>query len=104
MAVTRVGCLGLCAAGPLLGEHSQFAKDGRAEAPRGTLVHHYRVDGEGIAQWANLVIATGHNNLAMNRSALQVRRDRGGAVRCMRRPGARRLGVELEVLEVRSAR
>ncbi|MFI5040231.1 MAG: Ni/Fe hydrogenase subunit alpha [Acidimicrobiales bacterium] len=40
---------------------------GVAEAPRGTLFHHYRVDGDGLVEWANLVIATGHNNLAMNR-------------------------------------
>jgi NAD-reducing hydrogenase large subunit len=33
-----------------------------AAAPRGTLLHHYRVDHDGIVQWANLVIATGHNN------------------------------------------
>ncbi|MEX2183076.1 MAG: Ni/Fe hydrogenase subunit alpha [Chloroflexota bacterium] len=45
---------------------------GVAEAPRGTLLHHYRVDDDGIVQWANLVIATGHNNLAMNRSVQQV--------------------------------
>jgi NAD-reducing hydrogenase large subunit len=47
---------------------------GVAEAPRGTLLHHYRVDGDGIVQWANLVIATGHNNLAMNQSVAQVAR------------------------------
>jgi NAD-reducing hydrogenase large subunit len=47
---------------------------GVAEAPRGTLLHHYRVDRDGIVQWANLVIATGHNNLAMNQSAAQVAR------------------------------
>jgi NAD-reducing hydrogenase large subunit len=47
---------------------------GVSEAPRGTLFHHYRVDGDGIVQWVNLVIATGHNNLAMNRSVLQVAR------------------------------
>jgi hypothetical protein len=47
---------------------------GVAEAPRGTLLHHYRVDGDGIVQWANLVIATGHNNLAMNHSVAQVAR------------------------------
>ncbi len=47
---------------------------GVAEAPRGTLIHHYRVDDDGIVQWVNLVIATGHNNLAMNRSVLQVAR------------------------------
>jgi NAD-reducing hydrogenase large subunit len=45
---------------------------GVSEAPRGTLFHHYRVDKDGIVQWANLLIATGHNNLAMNRSVLQV--------------------------------
>ncbi len=45
---------------------------GVSEAPRGTLLHHYKVDDDGIVQWANLVIATGHNNLAMNRSVLQV--------------------------------
>jgi NAD-reducing hydrogenase large subunit len=45
---------------------------GVAEAPRGTLMHHYRVDDDGIIQWVNLVIATGHNNLAMNRGVLQV--------------------------------
>jgi NAD-reducing hydrogenase large subunit len=47
---------------------------GVAEAPRGTLLHHYRVDRDGIVQWANLVIATGHNNLAMNKSVAQVAR------------------------------
>ena len=45
---------------------------GVSEAPRGTLMHHYRVDDDGIVQWANLVIATGHNNLAMNKSVTQV--------------------------------
>jgi NAD-reducing hydrogenase large subunit len=47
---------------------------GVSEAPRGTLFHHYRVDDDGIVQWVNLVIATGHNNLAMNKSVLQVAR------------------------------
>ena len=45
---------------------------GVSEAPRGTLLHHYKVDDDGIVEWANLVIATGHNNLAMNRSVAQV--------------------------------
>jgi NAD-reducing hydrogenase large subunit len=45
---------------------------GIAEAPRGTLIHHYKVDDEGLITWANLVIATGHNNSAMNRGVLQV--------------------------------
>jgi NAD-reducing hydrogenase large subunit len=47
---------------------------GVSEAPRGTLVHHYRVDEDGLVEWVNLMIATGHNNLAMNRSVLQVAR------------------------------
>lgn len=45
---------------------------GACEAPRGTLFHHYRIDEQGLIRWANLVIATGHNNMAMNRSVLQV--------------------------------
>jgi NAD-reducing hydrogenase large subunit len=44
---------------------------GVAEAPRGTLIHHYKVDEQGLITWANLIIATGHNNLAMNRGILQ---------------------------------
>ena len=47
---------------------------GVCEAPRGTLIHHYRVDDNGLITWANLIIATGHNNLAMNRGVLQVAR------------------------------
>ena len=47
---------------------------GVAEAPRGTLIHHYRVDDDGLIRWVNLVIATGHNNLAMNRGVLEVAR------------------------------
>jgi len=47
---------------------------GVAEAPRGTLMHHYKVDRDGLIVWANLIIATGHNNAAMNRGVLQVAR------------------------------
>ena len=47
---------------------------GVSEAPRGTLMHHYRVDDNGLVEWVNLVIATGHNNMAMNRSVQQVAR------------------------------
>ncbi|HEY1484382.1 MAG TPA: Ni/Fe hydrogenase subunit alpha [Candidatus Acidoferrum sp.] len=47
---------------------------GASEAPRGTLIHHYRVDEQGLVIWANLIIATGHNNLAMNRGILQAAR------------------------------
>lgn len=45
---------------------------GITEAPRGTIIHHYRIDEHGQIIWANLIIATGHNNLAMNRSIRQV--------------------------------
>lgn len=44
---------------------------GQAEAPRGTLHHHYKVDENGKMTWANLVIATGQNNKAMNQGVLQ---------------------------------
>jgi len=45
---------------------------GCCEAPRGTLFHHYKIDEQGLIRWVNLIIATGHNNMAMNRSVLQV--------------------------------
>ncbi|MCE1252692.1 MAG: Ni/Fe hydrogenase subunit alpha [Anaerolineae bacterium] len=44
---------------------------GVSEAPRGTLFHHYKVNAEGLVEWANLIIASGNNNLAMNRGVLQ---------------------------------
>ena len=44
---------------------------GQIEAPRGTLNHHYKVDEDGKITWANLVVATGHNNNAMNKGVLQ---------------------------------
>ncbi len=48
---------------------------GVSEAPRGTLFHHYRVDRDGIIQWVNLLIATGQNNLAMQRTIGQIARE-----------------------------
>ncbi len=47
---------------------------GQAEAPRGTLMHNYKVDENGLITWANLVIATGQNNKAMNLGVLQAAR------------------------------
>lgn len=44
---------------------------GIAEAPRGTLMHHYTVNEKGLMTWSNLVIATGQNNNAMNKGVLQ---------------------------------
>ena len=45
---------------------------GVIEAPRGVLIHHYKVNNEGAITWANLIVATGHNNLAMGKSVKQV--------------------------------
>ena len=45
---------------------------GMIEAPRGTLIHHYKVNEDGAITWANLIVATGHNNLAIGRSIQQV--------------------------------
>jgi NAD-reducing hydrogenase large subunit len=47
---------------------------GVGEAPRGTLFHHYTVDEQGLIRRMNLIIATGQNNLAMNRTVLQIAR------------------------------
>ncbi len=40
---------------------------GMIEAPRGVLIHHYKVNEEGAITWANLIVATGHNNMAINK-------------------------------------
>jgi NAD-reducing hydrogenase large subunit len=45
---------------------------GHSEAPRGTLFHHYVTHESGQLQKVNLLIATGQNNPAMNRSVLEV--------------------------------
>jgi NAD-reducing hydrogenase large subunit len=45
---------------------------GVAEAPRGTLMHHYKVDPQGMIKWCNMIIATEHNNLAYNKAVTQV--------------------------------
>ncbi len=41
---------------------------GIVEAPRGTLIHHYKTDDRGIVQKVNLIVATAHNYPAMNMS------------------------------------
>lgn len=53
---------------------NNFEGVGAAEAPRGTLFHHYKIDEHGLITWVNLIIATGQNNLAMNRGVLQAAR------------------------------
>ncbi len=45
---------------------------GMIEAPRGVLIHHYKVNPDGAIAWANLIVATGHNNLAIGKSVQQV--------------------------------
>lgn len=45
---------------------------GVSEAPRGTLFHHYKVDEQGLIEKVNLIIATGQNNLAMNKTVTQI--------------------------------
>jgi NAD-reducing hydrogenase large subunit len=39
---------------------------GVVEAPRGTLLHHYKANREGNITFANLIVATAHNNHVMN--------------------------------------
>ena len=39
---------------------------GVIEAPRGTLIHHYRVNEDGLVSFCNLIVSTTNNNQAMN--------------------------------------
>ncbi len=54
---------------------NQLRGVGVSEAPRGTLFHDYTVDRNGVIQSVNMIIATGQNNLAMNRSCLEIARN-----------------------------
>ncbi len=47
---------------------------GVIEAPRGTLIHHYRVNEDDLVIRANLIVSTTHNNQAMNEAIRQVAR------------------------------
>lgn len=51
---------------------NQLEGIGVSEAPRGTLFHHYQVDENGLIKKVNLIIATGQNNLAMNKTVTQI--------------------------------
>jgi NAD-reducing hydrogenase large subunit len=51
---------------------NQLEGIGVSEAPRGTLFHHYQVDDNGLIKKVNLIIATGNNNLAMNKTVAQI--------------------------------
>ncbi|NCC24112.1 MAG: Ni/Fe hydrogenase subunit alpha [Deltaproteobacteria bacterium] len=44
---------------------------GCVEAPRGTLIHHYKTDENGMCSFANLIVGTTHNNAPMNLSVKQ---------------------------------
>ena len=45
-----------------------------SQALRGTLFHHYHVNENRLIKEVNLIIATGQNNLAMNRTVAQIAR------------------------------
>jgi NAD-reducing hydrogenase large subunit len=45
---------------------------GVVEAPRGTLIHHYRADEDGAITFANLIVATTQNNEVLNRTVRAV--------------------------------
>ena len=48
---------------------------GIIEAPRGTLIHHYKVDEQGMITKCNLIVSTTHNNEGMNRAVRKVAHD-----------------------------
>jgi len=54
------------------GEISQGRAIGVLEAPRGTLIHDYECDADGLVRKANLIVSTTNNNQAMNASIRQV--------------------------------
>ena len=45
---------------------------GMVEAPRGTLIHNYWVNKDGRVEKVNMIVSTGHNNLAMNKGVFAV--------------------------------
>ena len=48
---------------------------GVVEAPRGTLLHHYRANESGEMTFANLIVSTTQNNQVINRTVRQVAQD-----------------------------
>jgi len=48
---------------------------GVIEAPRGTLIHHYRVGDNDLVTMCNLIVSTTHNNQAMNEAVRSVARE-----------------------------
>ena len=63
----------ICSPRPIQAHASLNRREGvgSCEAPRGTLFHHYWVDADGLMTKADLLIATGQNNQAMNLSVDQ---------------------------------
>lgn len=55
-----------------IGGVNEYKGVGIIEAPRGTLIHDYDVDETGILTKASLLVATGNNNLAMNKTVKQI--------------------------------
>ena len=53
------------------GEHQREGV-GVIEAPRGTLIHHYRVGDNDLVTMANLIVSTTNNNQAMNTAVREV--------------------------------
>ena len=56
--------------------HAQGEREGIGviEAPRGTLIHHYRVGDDDLVSMCNLIVSTTHNNQAMNEAVRSVAR------------------------------
>jgi len=50
----------------------RFEGIGVIEAPRGNLIHHYRVDENDEVTYCNLIVSTTHNNEGMNRAVKEV--------------------------------
>lgn len=78
-AVERIGELlqdPLCTDTDVLARASRNRRRGvgMSEAPRGTLFHDYTVDDDGLLTSVDLLIATGQNNLAMNRTIADIAR------------------------------
>ena len=57
-----------------LAARNRFRGVGACEAPRGTLFHDYECKEGGILTRVNLLIATGQNNLGMNKTVAQIAR------------------------------
>ena len=56
------------------GNVSRAGGVGVTEAPRGTLIHDYQVDIHGLLTKVNLLVATGHNSRAMDRTITDIAR------------------------------